>query len=535
MIMLKYFLFLLITITLGYSQLTDLMKIVSDGKSNALVTDVEKIGNYLYMSVVYDTTINNRVQKKTQILQVDFNLNILKRIYLNTNAKKFFTYNIFPLKNPITQETYLGLTYTNIYEDSNYMDSVATVGLGFVDLTTYNFFSTDSFLKNFYNTSSGSIPINKPQEILVVNDTLIFAVFTKNILDLINFTQTEQKFIASFGFNGNIFSFKDSIIIVNANNSLTTIYVSLFEENGNSRVFTKKTSGEIKIYGINSALPINISLMNSINNNYLPYFNGSSYDHGLFNLITKNDTLLDFAILGTNYNVADVYLYKRYNTTSYDSMFITKDSIKLTLGNGKTFIRYASAEYPAVFIVIPEHLFNINLMNELSANYDLVATDSNYFSLYNVNVSSLKKKWDITLGNDAFYGVCGVFALTDSSCIVYGWRFPLGDTTRTDGDAFIWKISWNSGIVTSVLGETPEYVFKIFPNPASERLQVQGKTKHATTLLLRSLDGKELLRKEFSAETTLRELDVSNLSKGIYLLEIQTSSGRKFTEKVVIE
>jgi hypothetical protein len=72
-------------------------------------------------------------------------------------------------------------------------------------------------------------------------------------------------------------------------------------------------------------------------------------------------------------------------------------------------------------------------------------------------------------------------------------------------------------------------IWTIFPNPATNSLQIQSETT-PSHLQLFDIQGKELLRAENS-----NSLDISILPKGIYLLKIFDEKGRFATQKVVKE
>lgn len=75
--------------------------------------------------------------------------------------------------------------------------------------------------------------------------------------------------------------------------------------------------------------------------------------------------------------------------------------------------------------------------------------------------------------------------------------------------------------------------FKIYPNPATEYVSIEQKTTDDVTLQsVQILDSSGKWIK--SVKDTFNQIDVSMLSKGMYLFVIQTDKGNK-TEKIIIK
>lgn len=80
--------------------------------------------------------------------------------------------------------------------------------------------------------------------------------------------------------------------------------------------------------------------------------------------------------------------------------------------------------------------------------------------------------------------------------------------------------------------------FKTFPNPATDQLNILFDIKYPSPIVitLTSIDGKqthELFNGEEAKGTVDKSFDISNLAKGIYLLNIQTTEGSA-TQKVIV-
>jgi len=96
----------------------------------------------------------------------------------------------------------------------------------------------------------------------------------------------------------------------------------------------------------------------------------------------------------------------------------------------------------------------------------------------------------------------------------------------------------SNGEVTSIinLGKSiNQSVIKIFPNPTTNEIsislvQTEQQIKKVSII---DLQGKKIIQKQINAKQT--KLDVSNLSKGIYILEGSTNTGKRFSRKFVKE
>ncbi len=507
---------------LSFGQTAGSMKLLQYSLNDQITSDGLKIGNDFFFAIssVDTSYMPQPTQRACYIVKVDSSFSPVKTIKITPDSIRFCYLDcLFEITDPVTLEKTAGFIGIGAHIDTVTQDSFSFLFVGYVskDLSTVKFyndffqvppqvspFSTVVFPFYRYRTSSVYVP----------NDTT-FLVLTRDYL--LRFVYDSQGFYLADSISKTtgreFFSLLNAPLLVTELQSSGALYTyPLLWQTGLSNPPYKIT--HINLPGSYPDFSFDGSL------------GGQSYQ----------DTLFAFGFIRGNSFYQ--YLYKMlYNTQQglvvIDSFLLEQNM--WTYSRGVDSWHHTSLIYPYMFIALTTSPLNNHFPTLWDFEWMHYSFDStNHITLYRTNVA-LKSKQRIDIGGDAFYETRGLIGVSDSVCIVYGWRFPLGDTIRYDGDAFIWKISWNSGIVTSVLGKAPEYVFKIFPNPASERLQVQGKTKHATTLLLRSTDGKELLRKEFSAETTLRELDVSNLPKGVYVLEILTETGRIFSEKVVLE
>ena len=103
-----------------------------------------------------------------------------------------------------------------------------------------------------------------------------------------------------------------------------------------------------------------------------------------------------------------------------------------------------------------------------------------------------------------------------------------------DQASIIIDIEGKNDPITSV-NTTEVASFKIYPNPTAGKLMVDhGILSGAIAIRLLSLSGKALMYKELNATTSTIELDVSDMPKGLFLLELSNSKHR-FIKKVAIK
>ena len=84
---------------------------------------------------------------------------------------------------------------------------------------------------------------------------------------------------------------------------------------------------------------------------------------------------------------------------------------------------------------------------------------------------------------------------------------------------------------SSSVNDLPNHNFNIFPIPATSNLTIEAQNNELTALELVDINGKEILKKEF---TQIANLDVSQFATGMYYLNLKTVEGT-FTKKIFIE
>jgi hypothetical protein len=74
---------------------------------------------------------------------------------------------------------------------------------------------------------------------------------------------------------------------------------------------------------------------------------------------------------------------------------------------------------------------------------------------------------------------------------------------------------------------------KLTPNPAGARVTISTQQATIKTLVVTSLDGKEILRQRLDAGHNSYEMNITSLTTGIYLINIETFDGKTVTKKLI--
>jgi hypothetical protein len=108
----------------------------------------------------------------------------------------------------------------------------------------------------------------------------------------------------------------------------------------------------------------------------------------------------------------------------------------------------------------------------------------------------------------------------------------------TTGDNIYTKTLDLTRVTTGLNTLTSDVLFKVYPNPTSEKLSIVFDVKYASpiSISLTSIDGRQTTAL-FSGEATKgsieKSFDISQLAKGIYLLNIRTNEGSA-TQKIMV-
>ncbi len=170
-----------------------------------------------------------------------------------------------------------------------------------------------------------------------------------------------------------------------------------------------------------------------------------------------------------------------------------------------------------------------------------VVTDSGFFlRWYNPNTGNIRQSvfepvTDTLDGPDITYAY--LFPTVSDSgnfyCATNCRSFTLGYFNRIyslQNVGKVWK-PWNNP--TGLPNSKPSLSLHAYPNPTSGRFRLRGyKEEEGLTLRLFSNSGKEVWRGIPSPEG---EVDISNLSPGLYHVEALTTSGKRWSTRVVRE
>ena len=83
-------------------------------------------------------------------------------------------------------------------------------------------------------------------------------------------------------------------------------------------------------------------------------------------------------------------------------------------------------------------------------------------------------------------------------------------------------------VIDSILND-----IEIFNNSDSKEIIVKGQLKEDTSFVLFDIQGREIIRTELNKSTAINSIDVSNYSKGVYLVQL-TNNRSTISEKIII-
>ena len=77
--------------------------------------------------------------------------------------------------------------------------------------------------------------------------------------------------------------------------------------------------------------------------------------------------------------------------------------------------------------------------------------------------------------------------------------------------------------------------FQLFPNPAREQITIESKSLESIKeIIIYNLLGQEIKNVKFFSNLTKTVLNVKNIDKGIYFLQVKTSQ-KRYNYKIVID
>lgn len=116
-----------------------------------------------------------------------------------------------------------------------------------------------------------------------------------------------------------------------------------------------------------------------------------------------------------------------------------------------------------------------------------------------------------TISTDAVAGNPGIYSITLTGGADNNYDLQLVNGTLS---------------ITDVLAAFETHGFKIYPNPTSDMLEIEGFSKIKTVRLI-DMEGRILLNE------TSNTLEISDLKAGIYILEIESNDGKKTSHRVI--
>lgn len=195
------------------------------------------------------------------------------------------------------------------------------------------------------------------------------------------------------------------------------------------------------------------------------------------------------------------------------------------------------------FVMETPEIVDLNLTLECYANentWELTNSDNVvvYKSPYYVNSDEGLHNYEFCLSEDCYTftiydsygdGMAGCGGNAGSFQIVNALNTVLTEMTTVEAST-----SFSSLVRTFCLGnaslETLEYQFDIYPNPSSGT--IHWSTDEVSSVTVFDLNGKSLLQKKINSQ--VKQVDVSQLPNGVYLVEFEVKSGNRFQKKVML-
>ncbi len=155
-----------------------------------------------------------------------------------------------------------------------------------------------------------------------------------------------------------------------------------------------------------------------------------------------------------------------------------------------------------------------------------LTADSRVDAYYLINNDYNPTKSSSTL--DTFTTNTFTFTPTTTTAVIY-----IGSATAADATTEIFFDNI-SVIETSQLSTTDVNVldFKVYPNPAKDHITIASHTNETIAVSVFDVLGKNVLNRNLNANNTL---NVSGLSKGLYVMKITSASNSVITKKIIIE
>jgi hypothetical protein len=148
--------------------------------------------------------------------------------------------------------------------------------------------------------------------------------------------------------------------------------------------------------------------------------------------------------------------------------------------------------------------------------------------------SELNTIWEKHIPGNAHYKLARIMDTDDGGLLLIIAKNP---ASGYNADAALVKIGSNGEItsITEIKQPNRRAIVKLYPNPCSQELNLSllATDQQIQEIRLYDLQFKEIFHQSIHANQT--KIDVSQLAKGVYLLEGLSSSGEFFREKFIVE
>lgn len=164
-----------------------------------------------------------------------------------------------------------------------------------------------------------------------------------------------------------------------------------------------------------------------------------------------------------------------------------------------------------------------------NAVINLDAGNNEYFSAEYVQLSSP------SLGDTISVSLGGQVVNSFGTCPAYNWQSMTVSSHKTQvivpaGSAVVLKFNYNSKTSINNYYEKNKHFLNLFPNPASDKVNIIADMTEHSTIFLFNMQGQILLQQQVQQDKT--DIDISKLAKGVYILSIYNNDKMEVTKMV---
>ena len=197
----------------------------------------------------------------------------------------------------------------------------------------------------------------------------------------------------------------------------------------------------------------------------------------------------------------------------------------------KLYTSIDTAQVPALFNSISKNGNNVYIGAIVNSDY-WISNDTTWLQLTKMD-TNYNIIWEKRFLGNRFDLITNILATSDGGCIITSWTHDSNDMYNTN--IHIVKID-SSGTATWVnIIKQKSLSVNIFPNPAKDDIIINIKSDNRWIEFIRVSDmlGREVMSKRINDKQA--KLDVSSLSKGVYIVEGYSSNGSSFSGKFIKE